>query len=114
MAQKFSLDLNKSTTAFRLSLDKVGVPASIQAELLVVMDLSGSFEHEHEEGTTSILLERFVPLAKALDPDGKIDLITFSHGRNSVQHLGTIDEGNARNYIVDHVVDKGKQPGNTC
>lgn len=106
MAQKFSLDLNKSTTAFRLSLDKVGVPAGIQAELLVVMDLSGSFEHEHEEGTTSILLERFVPLAKVLDPDGKMDLITFSHGRDSVQHLGTIDESNARNYIVDHVVDK--------
>ena len=106
MTTKFALDLNKSTSAFRLSLDKAGVPADIRAELLVVMDVSGSFEHEHEEGTTSILLERFVPLAKVLDPDGKIDLITFSSGEKSVQHLGTIDETNARDYIVDRVVDK--------
>jgi hypothetical protein len=108
MSQKFALDLNKSASTFRLSLDKAGVPPEIKAELLVVMDVSGSFEHEHEEGTTGILLERFVPLAKVLDPDGKIDLITFSHGRDSVQHLGTIDESNARDFIVDRVVDKVK------
>lgn len=108
MSQPFKLDLNKSTNAFRLSLDKAGVPAAIRAELLVVMDVSGSFEHEHEEGTTGILLERFVPLAKVLDPDGQLDLITFSDGKKSVQHLGTIDESNARDYIVDHVVDKVK------
>lgn len=106
MSQKFSLDLKKSTSAFRLSLDKAGVPANIRAELLVVMDVSGSFEHEHEEGTTGILLERFVPLAKVLDPDGKMDFITFSNGEQSVQYLGTIDESNARDFIVDEVVDE--------
>ena len=99
--RKFTLDLNKSTSAFRLSLDKAGVPKDIKAELVVVMDVSGSFEHEHEEGTTGILLERFIPLAKVLDPDGKIDLITFSNGQNSVQHLGTLDESNAGHFIVD-------------
>lgn len=106
--QPFKLDLSKSTQAFRLSLDKAGIAPDIKAELLVVMDVSGSFEHEHEEGTTSTLLERFVPLAKVLDPDGKIDLITFSSGKDSVQYLGTIDESNAREYIVDNVVDKVK------
>ena len=50
MPQKFSLDLKKSSSAFRLSLDKAGVPPDIRAELLVVMDVSGSFEHEHKEG----------------------------------------------------------------
>lgn len=106
--QKFTLDLKKSTSAFRLSLDKAGVPADIKAELVVIMDVSGSFEHEHEEGTTSILLERFVPLAKVLDPDGKMDLITFSNGEKSVQNLGTLDESNAHEFIVDHVVGKVK------
>ena len=106
MSQKFSLDLNKSSTAFRLSLDKAGVPPAVRAELLVVMDVSGSFEHEHEEGTTGILLERLVPLAKVLDPDGKIDLITFSDGRDSVEYLGTIDESNAHDFIVDNVVGR--------
>lgn len=106
MTQKFSLDLKKSSSAFRLSLDKAGVPPDIQAELIVVMDVSGSFEHEHKEGTTGILLERFVPLAKVLDPDGKIDLITFAAGPESVEYLGEIDESNARNFIVDNVVGK--------
>jgi hypothetical protein len=106
MSQRLSLDLNKSTSAFRLSLDKAGVAPDVRAELLVVMDISSSFEHEHEEGTTSILLERFVPLAKVLDPDGKFDLITFSDGPDSVRHLGTIDESNARNYIIDNVVER--------
>lgn len=106
MSQRLALDLNKSTTAFRLSLDKAGVASDIKAELIVVMDVSGSFEHEHEEGTTSTLLERFVPLAKVLDPDGQFDLITFSDGPNSVQHLGTIDEHNAPNYIIDRVVGR--------
>ncbi len=47
-----------------------------------------------------------MPLAKVLDPDGKIDLITFSGGKDTVQHLGAIDESNVRGYIVDNVVDK--------
>lgn len=104
MSQRLSLDLNKSTAAFRLSLDKAGVAPDIKAELLVIMDVSRSFEHEHKEGTTSVLLERFVPLAKVLDPDGKIDLITFSDTADSVQHLDAIDESNARNYIIDNVI----------
>ena len=106
MSQRLSLDLNKSAAAFRLSLDKAGVAPDIKAELLVIMDVSRSFEHEHEEGTTGVLLERFVPLAKVLDPDGKFDLITFSDSLDSVQHLDAIDETNARNYIVDNVVDR--------
>ncbi|MEO8673524.1 MAG: VWA domain-containing protein, partial [Tahibacter sp.] len=106
MSQRLSLDLNKSTAAFRLSLDKAGVAPDIKAELVVIMDVSQSFEHEHKEGTTSVLLERFVPLAKVLDPDGKIDLITFSDGPDSVQYLGEIDESNARNYIIDNVVKR--------
>jgi len=106
MSQRLSLDLNKSTAAFRLSLDKAGVASDIKAELLVIMDVSRSFEHEHQEGTTGVLLERFVPLAKVLDPDGKFDFITFSDAVDSVQHLGTIDETNARNYIVNNVVKR--------
>ena len=100
------LDLKKSEAAFRLSLQKAGVPADVIAENIVIMDLSSSFEHEHEEGTTSTLLERLVALAKVLDPDGKFDLITFSDGPDNVQHLGTIDESNASNYIVDRVIGR--------
>lgn len=100
------LDLKKSEAAFRLSLEKAGVPADFIAEIIVIMDLSSSFEHEHEEGTTSTLLERLVALAKVLDRDGQYDLITFSDGPENVQHLGTIDETNARNYIPRRVMNR--------
>ncbi|MGT2467576.1 hypothetical protein ACVOMV_25960 (plasmid) [Mesorhizobium atlanticum] len=55
------LDLHKSARNLRLSLDKAGVAAGIRAELVFIIDVSGSFEHEHEEGTTSLLLQRLVP-----------------------------------------------------
>lgn len=100
------LDLTKSEAAFRLSLEKAGVSADVVAEIIVIMDLSTSFGHEHEEGTTSTLLERLVALAKVLDRDGQFDLITFSDGPQNVQHLGTIDETNARDYIPRRVINR--------
>ncbi len=104
----FQLDLTKSAAAFRLALNKANVHPDIKAEVVVVMDVSGSFEHEHEEGTTSILLKRFVPLANEIDPDGQIDLLTFSGGLNSVQYVGTYDIRTADTFMEDKVIDKVK------
>ena len=72
------LDLNKSAETLRLSLDKAGIAAGIKAELIFDMDVSGSFEHEHEEGTTGKLIARLVPYGMVLDPDGRMDVSTMS------------------------------------
>lgn len=100
------LDLNKSAQSLRLSLDKAGVAANIKAELIFDMDVSGSFEHEHEEGTTSTLFSRLVPYGMVLDPDGKVDLFTFSNGPQNVHHVGTVTPDESDNYVVDNVIDK--------
>lgn len=100
------LDLNKSAQSLRLSLDKAGVSASIKAELIFDMDVSGSFEHEHEEGTTSTLFSRLVPYGMVLDPDGRVDLFTFSHGPENAHHVGTVTPDDCDNYIVRKVIDK--------
>jgi hypothetical protein len=100
------LDLNKSAQSLRLSLDKAGVPTSIKAELIFDMDVSGSFEHEHEEGTTSILFSRLVPYGMVLDPDGQVDLFTFSDGPNNVLHVGTVTPDDCDEYIMRNVIDK--------
>lgn len=60
MSGKLTLNLEKSANVLRLALDKAGV-ANVRAETAAIIDVSGSFEHEHEEGTTSILIERLVP-----------------------------------------------------
>ena len=101
-----SLDLNKSASTLRLALDKAGVQPDIKAELIIDIDVSGSFEHEHEEGTTSTLIERLVPYGMVLDPDGLIDVFTFSDGERHVHRVGTVTPKDARGYITRNVVDR--------
>ncbi len=100
------LNLKKSPETLRLSLDKAGVAADIKAELIFDMDVSGSFEHEHEEGTTSKLVARLVPYGMVLDPDGKVDVFSFSNGKDHVHHVGTVTPDDCENYIVRNVIDK--------
>lgn len=100
------LNLKKSAEILRLSLDKAGVAPDIKAEVIFDMDVSGSFEHEHEEGTTSQLIARLVPYGMVLDPDGKMDVFTFSDGKGHVHHVGTVTPDDCENYIVRNVIDK--------
>ena len=104
-----SLDLNKSASTLRLALDKAGVASGIKAEVIIDIDVSGSFEHEHEEGTTSRLIERLVPYGMVLDPDGLVDVFTFSNGDENVHRVGTVTPKDAEGYITRNVV--GKVPG---
>lgn len=99
------LDLQKSARTLRVSLEKAGVAADVKAELIFDMDVSGSFEHEHE-GTTSRLIERLVPYGMELDPDGRMDVFTFSDGKRSVHHVGTVAPDDCRGYIVRNVVKR--------
>jgi len=100
------LNLQKSARTLRLSLDKAGVAADVKAELIFDMDVSGSFEHEHEEGTTSKLISRLVPYGMELDPDGQIDVFTFSDGRHNVHHVGTVTPDDCDDYIIRKVIKR--------
>ena len=100
------LDLTKSAQTLRLSLDKAGVPPDLKAELIFDMDVSGSFEHEHEEGTTGKLIARLVPYGMVLDPDGKMDVFTFSNGPDNVHHVGTVTPEDSDDYIARNVIDR--------
>lgn len=103
------LDLSKSAQTLRLSLDKQGVTSDVKAELVFNLDVSGSFEHEHEEGTTSVLVQRLVPYGMVLDPDGVIDVFTFSGGENSAHYVGTVTPDDAEGYVTRNIV--GRVPG---
>ena len=70
------------------------------------MEVSGSFEHEHEEGTTSKLVARLVPYGMVLDPDGKVDVFSFSNGKGHVHHVGTVTPDDCDDYIVCNLIDK--------
>lgn len=100
------LNLNKSAETLRVSLEKAGVAPHIKAELIFDIDVSGSFEHEHEEGTTSRLIARLVPYGMVLDPDGRMDVFTFSNGSQHVHHVGTVMPDDCEDYIVRNVIDR--------
>lgn len=68
--------------------------------------MSGSFEHEHEEGTTRTLITRLVPHGMVLDPDGQMDVFTFSDGERNAHFVGTLTPDDAEGYITRNVVDR--------
>lgn len=103
------LDLTKAARSLRLSLDKAGVAQTVKAELIIDIDVSGSFEHEHEEGTTSRLVSRLVPYGMVLDPDGLVDVFTFSGGPDAVHYAGTVTPETSASFMMDRVV--GLVPG---
>ena len=91
----------------RLNLTKRGVHAPPPADVAIVIDVSGSFEGEHTDGTIQSLLERLVPWGMVFDPDKKLDVFTFSDGAGHAHHVGEITpettEGYVRNAIVNRV-----------
>jgi len=106
MNGKLTLNLEKSAGILRLALDKAGVVAAVKAETAAIIDVSGSFEHEHEEGTTSLLIERLVPYCVVLDPDRKMDVITFSSGERSAHYAGSVTPENAEGYVTRNIVER--------
>lgn len=105
MSGKLTLNLEKSAGVLRLALDKAGV-GSVRAETAAIIDVSGSFEHEHEEGTTSVLIERLVPYCVVLDPDRKMDVFTFSSGERSAYYVGTVTPEDAQGYVTRRIVER--------
>ncbi|MGJ7523542.1 VWA domain-containing protein [Variovorax sp. LT1P1] len=106
MNSKLSLCLEQSAGSLRLALDKAGVVANVKAETAAIIDVSGSFEHEHKEGTTSILIERLVPFCMVLDPDRRMDVFTFSSGERNAQYVGAVTPDDARDYVTRNIVDR--------
>ncbi|KVP39660.1 VWA domain-containing protein [Burkholderia ubonensis] len=98
-----TLNLEKSKQALVLSLEKAGIKVP-NLDVGFGMDVSGSFEDEHEDGTTELLLTRLVPWGLTFDPDRKLDVFTFSNGPASVQDVGPIDERNYEGFVRRQII----------
>ncbi len=100
------LDLQKSTASLRQSLERKGIHRMPQLDMACALDVSGSFEDEHADGITSLLLGRLVPWGLTFDPDQKIDVLTFSSGALSAHRVGALTENNYLDYVRNHVYAK--------
>jgi len=103
------LNLAKSTTALKLSLEKKGIVQPPVIDVAIALDVSGSFEDEHEQGVTNDLLLRLAPWGLAFDPDRKLDVFTFSDGPRHAHHVGALTATNYENFVRRQII--GKVPG---
>ena len=100
------LNLEKSQAALKLCLEKVGIAQPPKMDMGVGLDVSGSFDDEHQDGTTNLLVSRLVPWGLTFDPDGKLDLATFSDGARHVQMVESVTAKNYENFVKRHVIRK--------
>ncbi len=100
------LNLEKSKASLQLCLQKAGVAQPPVMDMGVLLDVSGSFEDEHRDGTTNRLLSRLVPWGLTFDPDAKLDLTTFSNGPQNVQRVGSVTADNYGNFVQSQVIDR--------
>lgn len=101
-----ALNLEKSTKALSLCLEKSGVKTPPSLDVAFILDVSGSFEDEHHQGITNDLLTRLVPWGALFDPDKKLDVITFSNGKGSVHHVGTVTTENYEGFVRREIIRK--------
>lgn len=107
MALKLNLEKSKST--LKLSLEKSGILTMPRLDMALFMDVSGSFEDEHLEGVTTDLMTRLAPYGLSFDPDKKLDIFTFSNGAASAHQVGELTESNYEDYVRRHII--GRVPG---
>ncbi|MEX3984026.1 VWA domain-containing protein [Paraburkholderia sp. EG287A] len=100
------LNLEKATQSLVLNLQKVGVTTPPELEVGIAMDVSKSFEDEHDSGITTDLTTRLIPWGLAFDPDKKVDICSFSDGPNHVVDVGPITEKNYVGFMHNKVIGK--------
>lgn len=105
MSTGLKLDLNKAAAGLKLNLAKKGIATPPQADVAFLLDVSGSFEDEHRDGSTNLLLSRLVPWAMVFDPDGKIDAFTFSNGPSRAHYVGEMNVENHDGFVRRQVID---------
>lgn len=101
---QLNLNMKKSAEALVLSLKKAGVQAIPAMDVGFALDVSGSYEDEHKDGSTQKLLNRLIPWAMVFDPDKKADVMTFSGGKYNVVNVGPVTPDTCHNLIRGKVI----------
>ena len=96
----------QSAGALRLSLAKKGIVTPPSADVAFVLDVSMSFDDEHRGGLTNDILVRLTPWGLAFDPNGALDVFTFSSGEGSDHHVGTITAADVNDYVRRQIIKK--------
>lgn len=88
-------DINLLKTKVDIVLQKKGISKDV-ARVALVLDISGSMNHQYSSGAVQAFLERIVPVASRLDDDGKLDVWFFG---STFKRTTSVRETNVDGYI---------------
>jgi len=69
----------------------------VKAQVVVVMDYSGSMDHLYNNGFVQRLIERLVPVAMQFDDNGEMEMYMFHN--SSMKHKNAITESNVSGIV---------------
>ncbi|MGD9970245.1 MAG: VWA domain-containing protein [Sulfuricurvum sp.] len=104
---KFSID--KKVEGIKFTIEKK-IGRLIPAQVCLLLDKSGSFEDEYQNGLVQEVLQNIFPFALVFDPDKSLDLFTFHHRS---QERPSVTLQNWENYIKKQKLDSDGDWGGT-
>lgn len=84
----------------------------VRAQVVLVLDRSGSMEHLYKSGFVQRLLERLVPVAMQFDDNGEMEMYLFQN--NVVRHDKNINEKNVDGLINREITENRYSYGGTA
>lgn len=99
---KGGLDLRKKSEAVSVSLKKYNVEG-IRAQVVLVLDHSGSMYQDYENGTVQNIAERFLAFGLQVDEDGTIPVIPFD---SSVKNTVDVNIDNYKDIVKSRIYNR--------
>lgn len=90
-------------------LEKKGIE-KVQANIAVVLDVSGSMYSMFANGTVQEIVDRLLGIGMNMDFNKSIEVFTFS---NDATHIGDANESNAKGFVENVVLRKTSVNGGT-
>jgi hypothetical protein len=103
-----NISLRKKTEHAGISLKKAGM-GGVRAQVMVVLDHSGSMSSTYRSGKVQELVERFLGFGMAVDIDGEIPVVPFDSG---VYNAVTVNMSNYHD-VVNKSIYKPYNMGST-
>lgn len=102
--QTGGVSLRKKTEAVAVSLRKKDL-SGVRAQVIVLLDHSGSMYSNYESGKVQELVERFLGFGLAVDVDGEVPVVAFD---SRVHNEVDVTMQNYHNVVKDRIYDVNK------
>ena len=107
-------DVKKEAAKVKFLLEKKSLP-SVRAQVVDVLDVSGSARPLFNSGAMQKAVQTILPVALNFDDNGEIDVYTFATGSEMVTHIElNATAENFENYVQKNILDNNKVPKWGC